>query len=633
MIATTSPPPPATRLDGVLRTAAFLLVLTVSAWFAWLSDDAFFSFRSLDNLVNGFGLTWNTDERVQAFTNPLWVLLMAGAYALTRELFLTPLLLSLIAAAGAVALIVFRLAPSGLIALSLAATLVLSEAVVDYATSGLENALAYLLIAAYCVVYLQARAGLPRLFWLGLLGALAAVNRLDHVLLVAPGILLAFWECRSWRALAVLALAGLPLIAWEMFAVIYYGFPFPNTYYAKLGTGLSDAARHLQGQLYFLDTLRHDPATGLILLLGLAVSLSRLRFLPLGLGLALYLLYVLRIGGDFMAGRFFSVPCILAVAVLAAASVQLRYSRALVLGLLLLCALLSGYSQMLLPRASLPPIREHGIADERYFYRAVNSLRSYRRGQTLPPHPWFGIGRRMQTLPAPRVGVTQVAGMPGFGAGPTVHVIDVFALADPLLARLPSTKLWRIGHFPRVLPVGYVASLQSNQNLLQDPGLAEMYAAIRLITRGPLFTTERWRAILRMNSGAYEAALQHPYRNQWISAAAVATPKADGHDYYSADVVQFTQDGLEVRFADLQRASRIAISLDNNDDYRLIFLRAGLPLATIEQPRVRFPDWGLNPYVLTVPAVAAEAGYDSIRISALDGDGLYGLGHLIPLAP
>ncbi len=31
----------------------------------WLSDDAYITFRTVDNFIHGFGLTWNIDERVQ----------------------------------------------------------------------------------------------------------------------------------------------------------------------------------------------------------------------------------------------------------------------------------------------------------------------------------------------------------------------------------------------------------------------------------------------------------------------------------------------------------------------------------------------------------------------------------------
>jgi arabinofuranosyltransferase len=52
---------------------------------AWMSDDAYISFRVADNLLQGYGLRWNIDERVQTFTNPLWVLLNAAAASFNRE--------------------------------------------------------------------------------------------------------------------------------------------------------------------------------------------------------------------------------------------------------------------------------------------------------------------------------------------------------------------------------------------------------------------------------------------------------------------------------------------------------------------------------------------------------------------
>ena len=51
---------------------------------AWLMDDAFITFRTIDNFVHGYGLTWNTTERVQAYTNPLWMFLVSAFYFATR---------------------------------------------------------------------------------------------------------------------------------------------------------------------------------------------------------------------------------------------------------------------------------------------------------------------------------------------------------------------------------------------------------------------------------------------------------------------------------------------------------------------------------------------------------------------
>src|SRR5205085_9529171 len=42
-----------------------------------LFDDEMVSMRYAQNLASGNGLVWNPGEKVEGFTNPLWVLLMA----------------------------------------------------------------------------------------------------------------------------------------------------------------------------------------------------------------------------------------------------------------------------------------------------------------------------------------------------------------------------------------------------------------------------------------------------------------------------------------------------------------------------------------------------------------------------
>jgi len=73
--------------------AAYVLYLCAVIWssstvvdgqrFFALGDDAMISMRYARNLVEGRGLVWNAGERpVEGYTNPLWVLVMAGAHAL-----------------------------------------------------------------------------------------------------------------------------------------------------------------------------------------------------------------------------------------------------------------------------------------------------------------------------------------------------------------------------------------------------------------------------------------------------------------------------------------------------------------------------------------------------------------------
>ena len=62
---------------GLWLSVGLLGVLGVVLSQAWVSDDAFITFRVIDNFVNGYGLRWNVDERVEVYTHPLWMLLLA----------------------------------------------------------------------------------------------------------------------------------------------------------------------------------------------------------------------------------------------------------------------------------------------------------------------------------------------------------------------------------------------------------------------------------------------------------------------------------------------------------------------------------------------------------------------------
>jgi arabinofuranosyltransferase len=91
----------------------------------------------------------------------------------------------------------------------------------------------------------------------------------------------------------------------------------------------------------------------------------------------------------------------------------------------------------------------------------------------------------------------------GFFAGDKV-VIDLVTLADPLLARIPyRTTSFRAGHYSRPMPAGYLETRLSRDNRLEDPGLRAAWDDLQLVTRGPLFTAERFAAIRRVNGDAH----------------------------------------------------------------------------------------------------------------------------------
>ena len=100
--------------------------------------------------------------------------------------------------------------------------------------------------------------------------------------------------------------------------------------------------------------------------------------------------------------------------------------------------------------------------------------------------------------------VRSAVGMFGYAAGPEVTVIDDFGLGDPLLARLPVATpwRWRIGHFQRAVPEGYLRARATGDTGGMQPDLARYWEQLRLVVSGPLFAPERLLAIARLNLGA-----------------------------------------------------------------------------------------------------------------------------------
>ena len=522
--AETRQPGEARRIPA--RAAIVLLLLFTFALIvrnAWLSDDAYITFRTVDNFVRGYGLTWNVGERVQVYTHPLWMFLMAGVAVLTGELFYTSLAISIVLSMAAVALLAFRLPVTSMGAVTALVIFSLSKAFIDYATSGLENPLTHLLLAAFLLAYLDpARSAGDRstgwLLRLSLLAALVMLNRLDAGLLVLPALGYALWETRSWRSFVVGAVGLAPIAVWTAFSLFYYGSPVPNTALAKLNAGLIPAAEiRREGLFYLLNSWRADPITLGAIGVGVVMPLvgRAWRKLPLAAGCLLYLAYIVRVGGDFMSGRFLTAPLFLAVAVWATTTWWSGTRPRLAQGLLLVACLGVGlttpYTPLRAPGGTSADddpavwVRGRSITDERANYYPVTGLLPAlaRDGEPLA-HDWAEEGRRARGT-GPRISVRGSVGFYGYETGPEVHVVDLLGLGDPLLARLPVTDPnWQIGHFGRRPPEGYLETLERGENRLRDAGLAAYYEVLATVTRGDLWDPARWREVWRLNAGRYD---------------------------------------------------------------------------------------------------------------------------------
>ena len=390
---------------------ALLLVALLRT--AWVCDDAYITFRTVDNIVNGYGAVWNAGERVQAYTHPLWMAIVTVPYVVTREPYYTSMALSIALTLLTAVLLAKRLAPTPWTLLVCFVALLSSKAFVDFSTSGLENALTHALLALFVWRWWDAPAGESRLRQLAFIASLCLLTRLDLVVLVGPAVAIETWRFGLARAARPLLVGLVPLLVWETFSVFYYGSFVPNTAYAKVGAGLSRDDLLVSGQSYFLRTFWSDPATIPVMALGLVAGAANW---PLAVGILLNALYVLWIGGDFMAGRFFTAPFLLSVCLLARARwAGSRVGGSAVAAALLLLgllapwepALLSGYGYLsrnnllhgdsgIVPRDKRANISAAGVMDERRWYYESSGLLKSRPGQLRPDNPMVFDGLELR---------------------------------------------------------------------------------------------------------------------------------------------------------------------------------------------------------------------------------------------
>ncbi|MBX7219511.1 MAG: hypothetical protein K1Y36_06165 [Blastocatellia bacterium] len=490
----------------------------VSALFfcnAWVSDDAYITFRSVEQLFAGHGPRWNPHERVQSFSHPLWFWFLALLRIGTTNLFLAAILgsyvfftLTLLASKR------FLLHPSHWVAAVMLFSA--SRAFFDFTTSGLENPLSYFLLVLYLEFTFKLLTSSDEngpsagtLLRLVLVVSLLLLCRHDLITLVGPSLLIVVWRHQTLfrKHLAWLGLLGTsPFWVWTLFSLFYYGFPVPNPAYAKLFTGIPFSVSLLQGCHYLMDSVQGDfvslPVIAGALLLGFG---SKTWFGGgIAAGLICNLTYILKVGGDFMHGRF--VACATLVAILLCCRLIASPKVIMVVMTVGLGLSLGTPLSPLKTNTFHPPffLLSYGIADERGYYLPQQSFLVYcftDPGQHFPLSMqtekglWFRQSTSSVVLEAHQIGVF------GYWAGTDKIIIDELALTDPLLAQLPMGYPSRIGHFRRKIPEGYVLSLKTASNQIKDPQIREFYAKIRLITQGNLCSSERFRAILEMNLG------------------------------------------------------------------------------------------------------------------------------------
>jgi arabinofuranosyltransferase len=301
---------------------AYGIYRVIELW--WVCDDAFISFRYAKNLVEGHGLVFNVGERVEGYTNFLWTVIISLGMLLNLDPLPFSVVLGGIAYVFTVLLAayvshrLFKTDNSGRRAFFVPAAALSLLVLHDYhvfATSGLETSWVAALITLGFALLIFADTGKTVLF-AGLALVAAAMSRPDALLFYVIAIPFVILIGKPYiRNLVMYLLPGtLVYLPYWILRYLYYGYPFPNTYYAKS----ANLPYYDQGLAYlglFLKSYYVLYLVPVALVAVIVVYRRRLTTVPLcdpvsraivlaAIFIAPYTLYVVRSGGDFMFARF-----------------------------------------------------------------------------------------------------------------------------------------------------------------------------------------------------------------------------------------------------------------------------------------------------------------------------------------
>jgi arabinofuranosyltransferase len=496
-----------------LKIAVVVVLFSVFFYLnSYICDDAFMFFRTVDNLVRGFGLRWNVLERVQVFTSPLYTMILSLVYWFTYDsswvpnpdrIYWTAILLAYAFSLSTMCLLAGCFRKSSPFYLCFA-ILFSSQAFSTFTSSGLETPVSYLLLALFWSEFFRSefRSGVTRYHWLMLWAALCVLNRMDTALLVGPAAAVRMIEAvkaDKKRMIKQTAFASLPLVMWFSFSLLYYGFLLPNTYAAKVGNSVNLDVLLNMGGRYFQTALKHDPITLTAIGFGcLAASMNRKTWV-LGIGCLSYVFYIVSIGGDFLGFRFLALPllCLVFPLYFCFSRMKSKYAIYISIGA---CTVYS----ILLPSSPLRTAHDLPAQwDVRLYYPGSNLTR-WSPGRNFPFDRFHTVRDpehcRQSRLDEPRITVSG-GGLSGFCSGPLHHMIDPIGITDPLMARLKlnMTEPFVPAHIMKEVPEGYRQTLESKSNRFRDPVVAEYYDRVWTLTSGDLFSRERFGYIWQLN--------------------------------------------------------------------------------------------------------------------------------------
>lgn len=298
-----------------VKFALLLLAILIYLARAWwmddgryvLYDDAFISFRYARNLAHGHGLVFNPGQRVEGYTNFLWVILLAGGIRLGSDPIWLAKVAGLVCGLAVIILTMLladRLAPGAGIWTACAPLMLVSTASLSrYALSGMETLMFSMWLCL--ALWLELGAGEQGGILAAMSWVLAALTRPEGMLFCGTFVVARTVErilrgekrvAALWSGLSRLLTFGVLFAPYFLWRYAYYGYLAPNTFYAKVGGLQHFAIRRGLDYLYNVLLILNLP---LVICGGFTLLVLSRRGVPAMLfTLVAYVAYVVVIGGD-----------------------------------------------------------------------------------------------------------------------------------------------------------------------------------------------------------------------------------------------------------------------------------------------------------------------------------------------
>ena len=210
-----------------------------------LFDDAMISMRYARNLADGYGLVWNPGgERVEGYTNPLWVAFMALFHFIPLPSSKMSLLIQFSGALFLIANLVFvkkiaeRLSGSTLVALLAVILTAFYTPLNNWGLQGMEVS-ALLLIASISIwlalKYIRANRFSPMIYILLGISTLIRIDMAVIYVVILVYLYVVLPDHRRQNLTRGLGIFAFFTLGQTILRLVYYGDLLPNTYYLKVG--------------------------------------------------------------------------------------------------------------------------------------------------------------------------------------------------------------------------------------------------------------------------------------------------------------------------------------------------------------------------------------------------------------